>query len=401
MKPLRYLLSLLFCFVLSAQVESGQWVDDLYLVTSYSSSPWGQVLIDEDNTIKQTIPGLATSVGFPIDIRHVQSAISFWHNDAFYAIASGLRENSEDGSAFARYAFARWEDDEWHFLGEHKTIWPEFLTAIPCANDRFILISSNGSTAIQNGLDYSPFVIATLPSGSSDKKELRINSSIGYGIDELEQYISSPTVFGLPRSSAVAMTNEYAVLVSRNTGLYWIFSLETSTLRKAGNIFSKMTSEMIVNGGFPNAILRVNPEKNGTVLVAALEEAFFTTETGDAVRETNEFTQNNPNATRSDIEAFLARRQKELIERNPFIVWYRIHPGEGGRVEKLSLAPEGGKVLRENVQDDHWRPMPDGSVKMGMIERELMANHKNDSEKQSQGDPEEPKQVSDDKTNNQ
>ena len=394
MRVLRYLSSLLFCLVLSAQIEPGQWVGDLYLVDLYSVSPFEKALIDENNHIKQVIPSVAKSVDFPINPRFLQYSNSFWYNGALYTTANGSTEKNEDGSVFRRWTFARWkeEDKEWRFLGEYKTSAREFLIAIPCANDRFIVISDIGDMARKNRLNHSPFVSASFPTGGSDRKELRIGSSIDYGIDELEKHITDLTVFGLPQLSAIAMTDEYAVLVSRKTGLYWIFSLETATLKKAGNIFSKVTPEMIVKGGFPGAILRVHPEKDGTVLVAAQEESFFTTETGDAIKEVNEFVQNNPDATRSDAEAFLARRQKELIDRNPFVVWYRIHP-EGGRVEKLSMAPEGGKLLRESVQDDHWRPMPDGSVKMGIIEGKVMENHKKDSEKQSQGDPEKSKQA--------
>jgi hypothetical protein len=63
----------------------------------------------------------------------------------------------------------------------------------------------------------------------------------------------------------------------------------------------------------------------------------------------------------------LRRRRRELAERNPFIVWYRIYP-ETGKVEKLAYPPEGGTVHREGGKNDGWRPMPDGSVQMGWHE---------------------------------
>jgi hypothetical protein len=71
-------------------------------------------------------------------------------------------------------------------------------------------------------------------------------------------------------------------------------------------------------------------------------------------------------------------REKELAERNPFIVWYRIHP-ENGKSEKLNGPPEGGSFVRDVEKPVSWRPMLDGSIKMGNFESELALKKQEES----------------------
>jgi hypothetical protein len=85
--------------------------------------------------------------------------------------------------------------------------------------------------------------------------------------------------------------------------------------------------------------------------------------------------ENNPFLSTEDALKIFELRLKELAKLNPFIVWYRIYP-ENGKVEKLSSAPEGGAYFRNGWENDVWRPMPDGSVKMG-CQKPLSANTKN------------------------
>jgi hypothetical protein len=202
-----------------------------------------------------------------------------------------------------------------------------------------------------------------------DKKEFRIDAPISHGQDELQKYMSAPEVFSLAAMSPIIMTPKHATVLSRTTGLFWVFSLEKASLVKAGNIFNKVTPEMIAKGGFPNPILCVNPEKDGTILIGAQDESFFTTESGDLIKEINEM-ESKSNLSDEEATMFLVRRMRELAEKNPYIVWYRIHP-ENGRVEKLDNPPEGGSNVREGGKNDYWRPMPDGSVKIGVLEREI------------------------------
>jgi hypothetical protein len=207
----------------------------------------------------------------------------------------------------------------------------------------------------------------SIPEG---KTELRIDASIDHGLDdELREHMATTSLFEHPWLSQLVMTDRHALLINTNTGLYWIFSLEKASLLKAGNIFKKMTSNMILKRGFPDPILCVNPEKDGTFLISAQEEDFFMSEDGDPYKEINQLAQRNLNMSRDDLNETFERRAKELAERNPFIVWYRIYPEEG-KVEKLDSPPIGGVVYRDGGKNDLWRPMLDGSVKMGWIKPE-------------------------------
>jgi hypothetical protein len=182
------------------------------------------------------------------------------------------------------------------------------------------------------------------------------------------------------------MTDEHATVINYDTGLYWIFSLEKASLLYSGMIFKELKPEQIISGGFPEAILCSHPEKGGTVLISAQEVSAFTTETGNEEKETNEM-MNIPGTTWDDVKDVSQARREELAHRNPLLVWYRIYPNTG-RVEKLADPPLGGEYLRDGGKNDYWRPMLDGSVKMGRIvfneiveKPELQPNEANDESK--------------------
>jgi hypothetical protein len=206
----------------------------------------------------------------------------------------------------------------------------------------------------------------------AEQQKIKLLSPIDHGQDVLRKHMSDPAWFGLAGRSAVVMTDEYAVLVSRQTGLYWIFSLKNASLKKTGSIFKKMTPEMLAEGDLfqghtNNPIICVNPEKDGNVLISAEDESFFLTEKGDLSKEANEIWQNMPEPkTQQDFIKIYYQKEKELFDRNPYIVWYRLYP-ENGKIERLSVPPEGGTLFRNDTRGT-WRPMPDGSVKMGHIE---------------------------------
>jgi hypothetical protein len=161
------------------------------------------------------------------------------------------------------------------------------------------------------------------------------------------------------------MTDKFATLVSTRTGLYWVFSKEKASLVKGGNIFNKITPEHIASGGFEHAVLCVNPEKDGTVLISAQDEDFLTG-TVDLTKKILELQRAGILKFNSLAKAneWMAQQHQAEDNNSPFIVWYRIYP-ETGKVERLSLPPEGGTLHREGSKNNIWRPMPDGSVKMG------------------------------------
>jgi len=370
-----------------AQETPGQWVGDQYSVVLITDMQPSRVLIDEKNAIHKTIPHVSKAGdNFPVDSRLLNNGIySYWYNDVLYTLVHGANERDKDGSLFRRYTYAKWEDDEWHFLGSYKTGQNEVIKAIPCSDGRLIVISRNTDLTNNNKPDRSPFVRMSI---DSEKNELRLGASINHGQDDLQKYMSNPACFSLAHSSNIVMTDEYATLINFQTGLYWVFSLEKASLRKAGNIFTKVTPEMIAKGGFQEAVFSVNPEKDGTVLIAAQEEDFFTTSpdsAGNVYMEMAEVRLRNPNMAQEEYTRELRARLKKQRDNSPFIAWYRLYP-ENGKVEKLSEPPEGGTHLREEEDgvriglSIRWRPMPDGSVKLGSLDSTLFEARQKEKE---------------------
>jgi len=394
-----YVFALIVCTtpaLAKVQAAPGQWVDDRFLVYDTRDVKGlfiGRCFIDENDHILESIPSVAEAVDFPIHSKYRYVSLSSnWHSGALYAVARGENERTKEGVEFRRHTFAKWEDGKWHFLGDYKNTRDikASVDAIPCDDDRFIVISNTDLTG-NNGPDRSLFHRMSIHP-NKDKKEIRLDASIAFraGLDELQQHLHNPTVSYLPTASLVAMTDQYAVLVNRKTGLFWIFSLEKATLTNSGMVFKKMTLDMVLKGGFAEAILWVNPEKDGTVLISAQEEAAFMTETGDAIKELNEMLQNRSinKLTDKEIDEQLETRTTELARRNPFMVWYRLYP-ENGKVEKLGGAPMGGVDIRDGNKTNFWRPLPDGSVRMGMQEFKTPpeAKPKSDPDENREGEP--------------
>jgi len=371
----------------SAQIFGpGQWARDMYLVERAHEFPFPKALIDEENRIRLAIPSVAKAIGFPVpQSRLGLSMRSLWHKDALYTVAYGGKdtyEDNEDGSKFKHCTFAKWQDDGWQFLGDYKTDTEIDLIAIPCDRERFIVISANGDLAGNNALTTSPFHRMSIPSG---KKELRLDDLMDHGMDEIRNHMSGPNCFNMAFNGQIAMTDDYATIVDSKTGLYWIFSLEKASLKHTGKIFKNVTPDMIAKGGFPNAILRVHPEKNGTILISAQEEAAFLTETGDVTKEIQEQLEKNPDLSPEDIYKLIRSRSDELASRNPLLVWYRIDP-ENGKAEKLGVPPVGAAFVRDGTKNDYWRPMPDGSVRMGSLDPYLKADAEVQQTKTQQAD---------------
>jgi hypothetical protein len=301
-----------------AQYEPGQWVGDLYSIIKSNRSSDGAnfdyVLIDEDDKIRKIIPNLAKSKdpGLPPPRFRALAFYAYWRNDALYCYADGVRvKNADSGFPIKPHTFAKWQDGKWHYLGHHKvSAMEKLIHAIPCDNDKFIVITL-GADRKQNSRERTPFTRLSLPKSLSQDEtgggtegenavaeeeaffspasELKLESSIDHGIEELRPHMGRTDIFELAWYSKVIMTDHHATLINRNTGLYWVFSLEKASLVKAGNIFKGVTTEMILNGGFPEAVLRANPEKDGTILIAAQEELFFTKETSNPGKDLEEF----------------------------------------------------------------------------------------------------------------
>jgi hypothetical protein len=356
-------------------------------------------LLDKTNRLHLTIPHISKAVDFPVPRnRLVLPSSSFWHNGALYVLTAGGQnqdETPEDGARVKRWTLAKWQEENgWQFLGDYREKVVNFLIAIPCDDDRFIVVASSRDLSGENNTSKrTPFHRVTL---STEKKELRLNAAIDHGLNDIRNRMSGEDCFALAYNSRIATTDDFAVIINYETGLYWIFSLEKATLRHAGNIFKSVTPEMIAKGGFPDAILSAHPEKDGTILISAQEESAFLTETGNATKEVQEIADKNPDLSAQDLMKISDVRYKELVDRNPLMVWYRINP-ETGKVEKLDVPPIGAAYIRKGGESDYWRPMPDGSVRMGSLHTFLKADGNNQQQSEKPFDPANEKQPNDDK----
>jgi hypothetical protein len=382
-----------------AQRSPGQWVGDLYFVeirgelgeTTFS------VLIDENDRIRGEIPSLRLAEAFPVpkELRKYPRT-PCWRKGAMHQMAYGDRVEMDaargDGRRATIWTFAVWEGGEWRGAGHCATGSRAALEAIPCDGGRYILVSTDPLMP-SGDQGRTPFYVASLPEAPDAPKlesasdapkpgsapgALRLESAIDHGQDDLRPHMSSNECFGLAWHSWMAATDSHAVLVSPTTGLYWVFSLEKARLTKAGGLFKKVTPEMMAKGGFTDAVLCVNPEKQGTILVAAQDEDCFINN-GDWFKELLEAMDGMADSRMDgggggdaeemcrafrELEEAMRPRVKQMRESCPLIVWYRIHP-ESGRAERLPVPPEGGAWLRNGPEDEVFRPMPDGSVKMG------------------------------------
>jgi hypothetical protein len=332
------------------------------------------LLIDENFKVHQRIPNLADAKNLPIPEKNFNETMRshYWHNGALYSLAKE-RNKGEGTTQFERWFFAKWQDGKWHHLGDYnissnqgKSRSMPQLLAIPCDNDRFIVISSNRDLYLDARPERTPFHRMYISEGGT---ELKLEAPIDHGQDELREHMVLPNCFELAWMSEIVITDRHATLINTRTGLYWIFSKEDASLVKAGNIFKKVTPKMVAKLVFPNEIvLCVNPERDGTVLVAAQEEDFFMNETRNVLREISASinkTMGEDSLWMSDEEIYdqiFWPKYKEFVERSPFIAWYRIYP-ETGEVEHLKEAPKGASFLRDDGNNDQWWPMLDGSLK--------------------------------------
>jgi len=228
-----------FCVSAFAQVDPGQWVDGLYMV---GIEPRGEgrpfVFIDEKGIVQKKIQSLSLDADFQATLKYRPSSHwAYWCDDALHAIDWGTLETKDDGYSFKRWAFAKWQEGKWHFLGSFVTDEKELLKVIPCEGGRFVVIACYQDLAGNNGPGRTPFARASFPDG---KRDLRIGAPIGHGQDELQKYMQDKEVFALAWSSKIIMTPKHATLINPKTGLFWCFSLEKASLVKAGNFFRKV-----------------------------------------------------------------------------------------------------------------------------------------------------------------
>lgn len=382
-----------------AQGTPGQWVKDLYYVDAESGSgsalKYHKYFIDEKNNVVDSHDYMLSS-----DHEFRGTAFgSFWYGEeselALYSLSYRLRRNKETGSKHEEYLYLKWQDDEWHLLGKYNSQGElkgeenaiGRIRFFPCGDNRFIAISWDRDLVNDKRSDRSPFAVVSV---RPTQKELVIDRSIDFGIDELQGHMSDPKVFSLPANARHMVAGKYGIIINPTTGLYWCFSLEKASLVKAGNIYKGLDPDEVMKtikrGGLTQAVLCANPEKDGTVLVSALEEASLkggVSDKWDDLREkyekplSDDLPEEERDRLNKEREKAYIEAQKKIAKGSPYIVWYRIHP-ENGRVEKLGVPPVGGAHERagflsklwlgmEFYRADEWRPMPDGSVKMQVL----------------------------------
>ncbi|MCL1894761.1 MAG: hypothetical protein FWG02_11135 [Holophagaceae bacterium] len=372
------MLKSLFVLGLSAfvQAQSGQWVDELFMVSrSIGTEVPGyrnvievtgseQVLVDEKNSIQKRIPNVADAIDFPVSKKYLSVNMGYyWYSGALYTTACGSSERNEDGSQFVRWTIARWNDDEWHLLGNFKTDIATRLRVIPCANNRFIVFS-NKNLRNQYPSDRTPFYKASIQSG---RNELRIDSPIAHGMDEFPGFFSDQSLSNFFHCQIV-VTDEHATVIDNKTGLFWIFSLEKASLVKSGTIFKSITPEIVANNGYSvTPIFCIQPEKKeNTILINTEEEKVLT----DGIDDYYDKLLAVPGLSFEEIQKIYTLRSEDIARRRPFIAWYRLYT-ENGKVEKLIIPPEGCAEIKEKDITLFFQPMLNGSVKMVNIANQL------------------------------
>jgi len=366
-----WLLSL--CAPALAQDMPGQWVGDQYLVyVGHSSDELLWTFVKDAYTVSDEIPNLRTA-----DLQElcrtcgVEAWHAYWHGGALHTWANGEREKDGEGREFKRHVLAKWEDGKWRLIGTLRVPGSQLIHVIPCDGDRFIVVSGETDLYENNRQDRSPFCVVAAKEG---QKELAIVSSLDHGQDGLRKYMSNPDCFKLAWFSQVIMTDGRATLVNKDTGLYWVFDTETARLVKAGGVFKGVTPDMAASGKFMSrfGVLCANPEKAGTALISAQDEGLYLAETENTWAEYRRMWDSVPPEQHTEeldalLDEFLQRGLGEALARSQPIVWYRLHP-ENGRLERLDSPPEGGASIRgDTYLNDTWRPMPDGSVRMGWL----------------------------------
>jgi hypothetical protein len=378
----------------SAQYAPGQWVGDLYYVSAESGSGknvrYHKYFIDEKNNV-------ADLRDYRLPDDYGWAPHSFWlsdgYGDALYTLSKRMKR-AEENTLRQSFLYFKWQDGEWGLLGEYcpletyrdaedfeaKGSGIRQINFFPCENNRMIAVSWNKDLVDDNARpDRSPFAVM---SANPDKKELRVDRSLDFGIDELKEHLSESRVFSMPANSQYMVAGKYGVIINLGTGLFWCFSLEKASLVKAGSIFKGIEPKEILNvirkGGLTQAVLCCNPEKEGTVLISALEEAALRNGAGDKWDDLRETMDKNSSLTEKEREKLFLEQQKKIDQGSRNVVWYRLYP-ENGRVEKLDVAPIGASVVKAGFwskltkltnfyRANEWRPMPDGSVKMGMLD---------------------------------
>jgi len=352
---------LLALIPLLAQQAPGQWVDDYFMVDTAVAtdglgtlSP-GKRFLDDNNRVDKIIPSITElkATDFPVERKYLVFATrSFWRNDGLYTCALGPSK-TENGIRYSRYTIAKYTDDTWKYVGgfecESTTI-----TVIPCDNNRFIAITSQRDLTGNKGIDRSPFAVLSV--GQNERIK------VSHALPPMYP-MNNPDSFRLPSASSMAVTDRHAVLINPKTGLYWIFSLEKASLTRSGRIFEFITDKMISEGGVAKAVLCVQPEKDGNILISARnKEAIL--KSGDFDKELTEMITANPDLLPEDTGKMIQKRRIERANKDWQIEWYRINP-EKGNVVKLKMPPLGNPAFRDGT-NDLWRPMPDGSVKIGL-----------------------------------
>jgi hypothetical protein len=375
---------MLLTYGLSAFAQPKQWVDDLLLVESLTHH--GIFFIDENNAIKRKISFASELPDFKAYSRNSFKA-SGWRNDGLYAAVRGVFEENADGFRFVNYAFTKWQDGEWDVLGFFKlmddpgnqSLSANSLKIIPCDNDRFIVISNFSDLSGNTGPKATPFTRVKLNPAT---KEIKIEASIDHGVDELVEHMSNVDDLGKHMANMkffmcvsfcnIFITGNHATLID-NTGLYWVFSLEKATLVKSGNIFKSMTLDKNIKAfsGGVRMVLASNPQNDGSILISTREEAVIDVE----IDFYNEFDNTKFLKSLSDIDDYVElsgkfydsmdKARKKINARHPWIEWHRFYP-ESGKTEKF--LPAGAAIELEDRKNESWRPMPDGSVKMGSFE---------------------------------
>lgn len=349
---MKYIFLILIAFggCLFAQ-DPGQWVAKGFLFpTGDPLHPTGTIL-DGKNRILEQLPSLKAqaNAGLALPARPFH-ALGAFHQGL-------LSRGKETGRVVSR--LYRLERDQWQL--EAELDYPKdrgLLRLLPCGENRYLGISTRDLREPLPSSGGSPF---SLLHRNADNT-LQVGSVIDPKCSELAKG-GSP--YGRAGLGKLVFTDHHATLMDLDSGLYWIFRLDKAQLAHHGRLYAKVSDQLLKADQVRKTILGIHPTPDGDLLIMARLEEVVVAGTPDPMKQAQTYLA-QPGADPDHGFRLASEGQRQLVDRNPLVKWFRLDP-ETGALKVLPLPPPGGSEVLEAEQGYAWRPLPDGTLKMGPV----------------------------------
>ncbi len=327
----------------------GQWVPDGFFISSFLPSQGG--VLDPQNHTLLRLPDPKQAQGF-----HGFAEAPFWFDGAYYFLSVARSQDPERRTlTLRRLRGAAWEVD-----GSMEVPKSLGTTEIfPCSNGRYLAIAREDLRKDVSPSERVPFFLLR----KNDRDEFVVSSSIHPGFDFMAK---SPALLELASNSDKAIAGSHAVLIHRETGLYWVFDLDRGRLRHHGRLYDKITDRVIEGGRTFEAVLAFHPLKDGDVLIQARDEdAILNPDIKNPLAEANRVGA-RPGSDPDLVKNLAKWGRQDMDNAHPFYRWFRLDPATGS-LKRLVALPQGAVEVKDPTKPAVWRPLPDGSVKFAVL----------------------------------